>query len=517
LKYSHIVRALETETWAITEQGLAVIQGIVEERLAGHKPTLAEVEARIDGKTYGSPELLGQQGSIAVIGLYGTILNRAGGFDAISGASSPQKFARAVRAAADDPNVRELVIDIDSPGGTVSGTFTAADAVAYASARKPVTAVANEMAASAAYWIASQATRLVVPPSGVIGSISVISTHYDWSARFAMEGVKPTILRTGANKALGQREEAMSGPGLENRMRDMQKFHDQFVTAVARGRHRPPERVQAEWADGRIFIGQEAVDAGLADEVGTLAGILERLTPGAGAIARANPNADAEARAMAAIAGLPLHDEDGEEPEDREPTDEDNASTTSETPAGAQEPAPQPSAPTQEGETGVKDLNAVLDGLPAEQRAVVEQALAEERARAEEAAAREAAATEAAKTERETRLNREFSEKATALGLAADFGSTLRAMSEKLDEAEYAAAVEALQARALAKEETETLTQEIGSAARNPAGSAYERAEAIARGLMASDAKLTLATALDRAFRDNPELAREYHEEGKAK
>ena len=136
-----VTNAFYADAWAITPAMYDRLQEIISERANGFKPDLAEIEARIDGRTYGAdPETETQDGDVRVIALHGVLISRAGMFDQMSGATTPQAFASLVRQAADDPAVATIVLDLDSPGGTVSGTQLAAEAVSYAAGKKKIVA-----------------------------------------------------------------------------------------------------------------------------------------------------------------------------------------------------------------------------------------------------------------------------------------------------------------------------------------------------------------------------------------
>lgn len=254
---------------AISEPGLNLVTGIIEAHLSGVRLSDDEKEARAQSRSYGSdpgPQNGGTR--VAVLNLHGPIMSRGGDLT-MSGYANPQRFAAQVRAAADDPDIARIVISIDSPGGSVSGTRTAAEAVAYARGKKEVLAVADDLAASAAYWIGSQATKFVADPGATVGSIGVLMALKDTSEQNAKEGVQVHVLRSGTEKALGQPGEAITDETLAHRRESLMVYHEQFVDAVAAGRGVPRARA-AEWATGRTWIGQAAVDAGLADTVGTL-------------------------------------------------------------------------------------------------------------------------------------------------------------------------------------------------------------------------------------------------------
>lgn len=265
----NVVRAALDGPWAITP---AVLRSLLPtlEQLA-RDPT-APITTALPYRAALPGEVSG--GGIALLSLHGPIVNRAGWLTAF-GFADPQEFAAAIRHAAADPSISEILISVDSPGGTVAGTHAAAEAVQQAAAVKPVTAVADGMMASAAYWIASQATRIVADPTAIVGSIGVIGTHVDASELAAKQGVRVTYVRSAPGKALGQPYEPLSDAARAEWQHQVDAIHAEFVTAVERGRNRalPPEA-----ADGGTITGIEAVTAGLADEVGTLHSVLTALT-----------------------------------------------------------------------------------------------------------------------------------------------------------------------------------------------------------------------------------------------
>ena len=270
MRYAAIMSRFYSSLWALRPEDHTFISELLQRRSAGETVTPAEIQAAIEGKTYGSPFSPPKGESVAVISLHGTIMNRAGML-AVSGYTSPQDFASAVRAAAADPNISEIVLSVDSPGGTVDGTNTAAEAVRDAAARKPVTAVADGMMASGAYWIASQATKVVVDPTAIVGSIGVIATHVDRTQQADNEGVRVTYVRSVEHKALGQPYEALSAEATTDLRATVESAHREFVNAIESARG-PLSKAAAT---GRVFTGLEAVEAGLADSVGTLHSVLQ--------------------------------------------------------------------------------------------------------------------------------------------------------------------------------------------------------------------------------------------------
>jgi signal peptide peptidase SppA len=203
---------------------------------------------------------------IAVLPLFGPVQNRGwNGMDA---------FRAALASAVANPEVGAIVLDIDSPGGTYAGTPETAAAVRSAAAQKPVTAVVDSLAASAAYWIASQAGSVVVSPSADVGSIGVLSVHLDFSQMLEQDGVKPTIIRSVPYKAEGNPFEALSPEARANIQAEVDTAHEAFVRDVAAGRKVSMAKVREDFGKGRTVNAQRAVDLGMADRIGTMADVL---------------------------------------------------------------------------------------------------------------------------------------------------------------------------------------------------------------------------------------------------
>lgn len=177
-----------------------------------------------------------------------------------------------VRAALTDPRSRSLVIEYDSPGGEVAGCGVCADAIRAAAeaSGKPVVSYVGELAASAAYWLASAADKIVTPASGVLGSIGVITTRVeDTSAADARSaGRKVHIITSGARKADGQPSTVMSDEERAATQAKVDALADVFAGAVADRRGMTLAQVRGLEAD--VFIGADAVAKGLADRVGNL-------------------------------------------------------------------------------------------------------------------------------------------------------------------------------------------------------------------------------------------------------
>ncbi len=177
------------------------------------------------------------------------------------------KRTNAVSALADDKDVRAVLLVINSPGGTVGGGESLHDAVAHVAAVKPVVAVMQGLAASAAYMIAAPATRIVARPSTLTGSIGVFLQTGDVGDLLSRLGIQTEALVSGPLKDQPNFFHGMTPQGRQVMQGIVNDLYDQFVTIVATGRHMTPEAVRSI-ADGRAYTGRQALPLGLVDQLG---------------------------------------------------------------------------------------------------------------------------------------------------------------------------------------------------------------------------------------------------------
>ena len=207
---------------------------------------------------------------VAVIPISGPLSKRMSFFTWLLGGRTFAQIAAMIDEALQDPDVEAIVLDVDSPGGTVSGTDALAEAIAAANAQKPVVAYANGCMCSAAYWIASAAGMIVAERTAMVGSIGVIMVHADYSRADDRAGVKFTVLTAGKYKAVGNDFNPLSDEDRAVLQCELDKIYGIFIDAVAAQRATDPDRVRTDMADGRVFIGDDALSAGLVDGIGNL-------------------------------------------------------------------------------------------------------------------------------------------------------------------------------------------------------------------------------------------------------
>lgn len=276
LKYQRILQAVSETPWAILPGKLAVIRELLAIRAAGERLTDEEIKAAIQG---GAPRNVRGQ-SVLVLPLVGTIIPRADMLTESSGAVSIQRFQTMFRLALKNEEVDAIVLDVDSPGGQVGGVDELSQEIYEARGDKPIVAVANNLAASAAYWIASAADELVVTPSAEVGSIGVFAMHQDVSALLEREGMKVSLIAAGKYKVEGNPFEPLddeSRAAIQERVDD---YYGMFIAAVARNRGVNRSAVRGGFGEGRVVGAKQAVSLGMADRIATLDETVSRLTKG---------------------------------------------------------------------------------------------------------------------------------------------------------------------------------------------------------------------------------------------
>lgn len=201
--------------------------------------------------------------SVAVVEMRGRMQKHE---SSLGQAASTVAVRRAIRAAANNPDIGAIMLVIDSPGGTVAGTQDLAADIAAANSIKPVTAYIEDIGASAAYWAASQASRVYAGPTAAVGSIGTYGVVYDTSAMATMEGVKVHVVRAGAMKGAGTPGTEVTPEQLADFQREVDALNEFFVAGVSAGRKMDLDSVR-KLATGQVWIGQQAVDTGLIDGV----------------------------------------------------------------------------------------------------------------------------------------------------------------------------------------------------------------------------------------------------------
>ncbi|MFY0619028.1 S49 family peptidase [Shimia sp.] len=239
---------------------------------------------------------------VAVISVTGTLARRGSYVGESSGVTSYEGLSAQFRAAGEDDEVRAVAMEIDSFGGEAAGMFKLAEDIRELRKKKPVYAFLAEYALSAGYGIASQADHITIPPFGEAGSIGVVGMHLDYEKHLQQQGIKVTLIHSGAHKVEGNPYQALPEAVRDEWQESTDAMWLAFADSVAEGRRGKLSIKQALETEARCYRGQAAVDAGLVDEVAeardAFGALLERLNPpvsGGGTVAAASPKLIGEA------------------------------------------------------------------------------------------------------------------------------------------------------------------------------------------------------------------------------
>jgi signal peptide peptidase SppA len=206
-------------------------------------------------------------GRVAVIPIIGTLVQRSSWLGALSGLMSYVEIEHSFTEAMADPAADEIIFEIDSPGGEVAGAFDLADRIFAARGEKPMTAIAAEFSASAAYLLASAADQVVLPRTAMVGSIGVVAAHMDISKAMAKTGRVVTFVYAGEKKIDGNQFQPLPERVRAEWQADINALYNLFVSAVARNRGINENLIRE--TEAGMFMGERAIEAGLADRVNT--------------------------------------------------------------------------------------------------------------------------------------------------------------------------------------------------------------------------------------------------------
>jgi len=261
-----------TQPWAIIPAQLEQIQAIVTQHLAGPKIGLKEIEARIMSIDDLVPKGYEVQNGKAIIPVKGALAKNPDIFSRIFlGDGSTTQIKSDFLAALNDDAVSEIVLYVDSPGGTVDGTMDLAETIYNSRGKKPITAYSDGVIASAAYWIGAAADKIMIAnDTTTVGSIGVVSTHVDETKALEEMGLKVTQFIAGKYKNIGSSVRPLTEEDSAYIQDRLDYLYSAFVDSVAKYRGVSSETVLSDMADGRIFTGKQAIKAGLVDGVSTL-------------------------------------------------------------------------------------------------------------------------------------------------------------------------------------------------------------------------------------------------------
>lgn len=283
MRHELLITEFLSTPWAVLPERLEAMAGVVA-RWANDRSASAEVMAQVRADAAAIEARRGEasragNGAIAVLPFYGVSVQRTSAIDDVSGSGlmSIQKFTQAFRAVMADDSIGGVLIDIDSPGGSVYGVQELANEIYQARGKKNVVAIANSLAASAAYWIGSAAAEFYATPGGEAGSIGVFAAHQDISKALEAEGVTTTLVSAGKYKVEGNPYGPLDDEARAYMQSRIDTYYSAFTRSVARNRGTDVETVRNGMGQGRVMGAADAKSAGMVDDVLTFDQVLSRM------------------------------------------------------------------------------------------------------------------------------------------------------------------------------------------------------------------------------------------------
>ena len=255
MKLPRILRKVYDEPWLITPPVHRSIQRALEAHLEGINPSL---DGLLEDETMGEYQLDG----VSVIPIHGIIGKHLSGLEMACGGCSLDSVDAMIDEAAQDPSVRAVLLDVNSPGGTVTGVPETAAKIAKLAEQKPVIAFTDSEMCSAAYWLASQANAIYATQSATVGSVGVYLALLDESRALENAGIKVNAISSGKFKLAGAPFKPLTDDERAMFQAGVTKLHDQFKAAILSKRN-----IQAGNLEGQCFDGEEAIDANLVDGI----------------------------------------------------------------------------------------------------------------------------------------------------------------------------------------------------------------------------------------------------------
>jgi signal peptide peptidase SppA len=283
MNHQLLVAEFLTTPWALMPERLNALAGVVTRWSAG-VPAEAQIMDRIQAdrmirESRRQAAAVQSSGGIALLPLYGVVTQRGNMVDDVSGpgSTSTQQFSSALRQLLADDTVGQILIDIDSPGGSVYGVAELADEIQSARSQKPIVAVANSLAASAAYWFGCSASEFYVTPGGEVGSIGVWQAHQDYSQALEESGVKTTLISAGKFKVEGNPYSPLDADAQSFMQSRVDDYYAAFTKSVARGRGVSVAQVREGMGQGRVLGADAALAQSMVDGVATFDDVLKKM------------------------------------------------------------------------------------------------------------------------------------------------------------------------------------------------------------------------------------------------
>ena len=269
-KFSHLSSLVFNKPLMVTQDYAETIAVVLSDRL---NLDVEGLQIKSDAK---DQRVATTNKGVAVIPIVGSMSHRSTGIEAMSGMTSYTTLQKQFEAAFNDPKVGSILMDIDSPGGSVAGAFDFRDYLMSKKGTKPVYALARDAMCSAAYLIGSTADKVYATQTARVGSIGVVAMHTDASGKMEKEGLKPTFISAGKFKTAGNPYEKLEGEKLKYLQDSVDESYDMFINAVADARGIDKKAIRD--TEARVYGGKKAVEIGLADGIRTYESVLAEMS-----------------------------------------------------------------------------------------------------------------------------------------------------------------------------------------------------------------------------------------------
>ena len=271
-----------SQAWAMDPTYLATFASVLQRWSSGEPASnqaMSDIHAAQNARVT-KKQSSTNTGNISVLFFNGVVSQKANLVQEASGSGglSTQVFTGAFRDALDDPSIGGLLIDFDSPGGSVYGTGELATEIYNARGKKPIYGYVNSLCASAAYWVAAQCDQLFITPGGQAGSLGVYMQHIDESGALDKAGLKVEFISAGKYKVEGNSLGPLQSQARSHLQNQIDSYYSAFTSAVAKGRGVPVASVRGGFGEGRCLTAGDALKAGMVDGVCSFEEVIARLS-----------------------------------------------------------------------------------------------------------------------------------------------------------------------------------------------------------------------------------------------
>jgi signal peptide peptidase SppA len=248
--------------------------------------TLADINTHSEYRE----SLVSVHGDVAVINITGSLVNGSTGYvGQMMGVTGYDDIKAALGWSLQQPNVKGILYNVSSGGGEVAGVDALSQTIAKVSKLKPSATFTDGGMNSAAAWLGAASGYVVSSPTAVVGSIGILSVHMEHSKALEYSGRKVTLFRAGTHKALANPYEPLSDSAKQALQEQADTLYAVFLGRMADNRGLSKDVADAKFGQGRVFVGQQAVAAGLVDEVGSLETAMAKVKQLADKVSKVRP------------------------------------------------------------------------------------------------------------------------------------------------------------------------------------------------------------------------------------